>query len=875
MALSCTSEQRPHILFVDAYDSFSENIIALLRQLLHATVYVVKIDEQISRCEKEGGSQSLDCFDAVVIGPGPGSPDSASDVGHLDQIWHTATNFEVPVLGICLGFQSLCSRYGLAVTQLDLPCHGHARKVLHSDEDIFQDTGEVIATNYDSLGVHIRQSDEIQANESSAASLDGISRPGSPGSTSTSSFQELDVEVRLSKHALKVLAWNEDEYVMAVKHTSLPFWGVQFHPESCLSNETCSTLLSNWWHRARRHNQGHRNAKETNCIHLQDTVSDVSPAHLMEGSALRHCLDELTEHCTREVSFRCLDFRDSLGRLAGICQALSTEEATVMLESSKRGRFSIYAFTDNKTWLLEQRSNACHLQRKGIVDCTLRANIESTMEVVETFMSQRLARGGDPSVPFWGGLVGFLSYEGGLDLAIPKHFSPLIGHYPRVVPDLSLLWVDRSVVLDKETGRTFIQSLRANDDAWLSDMTARMILLQNEPDPKTSSPSHPPTTTSNITLPSHASYLSQIRSCQAHLHAGNSYELCLTTSTTITRPDRYPSASHHLYRSLQSTNPSPYSAYLSVGATTIQSSSPEQFLSWSRSVPHLDMMPMKGTLAKSPDVTPHVAKGMLSTPKEQAENLMIADLIRHDLHRSLCPNGTVEVKSLYDLVETENTYQLISHIRGHMPVTDPSSTCSNDRQEHRYRQILHYGHKALRTSLPPGSMTGAPKIRSCSILSELEQRNRGVYSGIIGYFDVGGGGCWSVAIRCAFSHESEDQVVDGGKKEEVACWCWRCDHCAERRGERVGGDAGQDGRSAEGVRLRRWLILKSNLVVISAFGSRSTASHLCKASGFGLLKGSTRDNPCQTKLYDIHIANQLNRLVVWGARSNHGCTFHA
>ena len=146
---------------------------------------------------------------------------------------------------------------------------------------------------------------------------------------------------------------------------------------------------------------------------------------------------------------------------------------------------------------------------------------------------------------------------------------------------------------------------------------------------------------------------------------------------------------------------------------------------------------------------------------------MIADLIRHDLHKSLAPEGTVEVKSLYELVETENTYQLISHIRGHMSLSEPKSDHSTmEQQKGRSRQILSYGHKALRSTLPPGSMTGAPKIRSCSILKELEQRHRGVYSGVIGYFDIGGGGSWSVAIRCAFSDDSEDEFVDGQRRKK-------------------------------------------------------------------------------------------------------------
>lgn len=64
-------------------------------------------------------------------------------------------------------------------------------------------------------------------------------------------------------------------------------------------------------------------------------------------------------------------------------------------------------------------------------------------------------------------------------------------------------------------------------------------------------------------------------------------------------------------------------------------------------------------------------------------------------------------------------------------------------------------------------MTGAPKKRSCEILRSLERRNRGVYAGVIGYFDVGGGGAWSVAIRCAFSpnHAAKGKATEGQGSE--------------------------------------------------------------------------------------------------------------
>jgi para-aminobenzoate synthetase len=114
---------------------------------------------------------------------------------------------------------------------------------------------------------------------------------------------------------------------------------------------------------------------------------------------------------------------------------------------------------------------------------------------------------------------------------------------------------------------------------------------------------------------------------------------------------------------------------------------------------------------------------------------MIVDLIRHDLSGVVGADKTW-VSKLMVIEEYETVYQLVSVIEGQLP--DPDL----DRDGPR-------GIDVLRSSLPPGSMTGAPKKRSCEILTDIEQRPRGVYSGVLGYMDVGGAGDFSVVIRTA------------------------------------------------------------------------------------------------------------------------------
>jgi para-aminobenzoate synthetase len=231
------------------------------------------------------------------------------------------------------------------------------------------------------------------------------------------------------------------------------------------------------------------------------------------------------------------------------------------------------------------------------------------------------------------------------------------------------------------------------------------------------------------------------------------------------------------------------------------SSSPERFLSWSRPKRKItnsnwhngkwsektsicQFRPIKGTVKKRtgdlshPYLTIREATDLLSTTKERAENLMIVDLIRHDLH-GVVGSGNVTVPKLMVVEEYATVFQLVSVVEGELVIDDSDdednvkddvavsetlSDCSDSNSSstsqcvssksdagHSTSAIEHSktGIDVLAASLPPGSMTGAPKLRSCQLLGHLENRYRGIYSGVVGYMDVGGGGDFSVVIRSA------------------------------------------------------------------------------------------------------------------------------
>lgn len=782
------------VLFIDAYDSFSENIAALLCQTLSVQVSMIHIDTRIEdlldkpvASRQEAVAIFVRQFDAVVLGPGPGNPELDSDVGLFSDIWKLAKHDLVPVIGICLGFQSLCLAYGGSISRLPEPCHGHAKRINHCGEDIFYDVGQVIATNYNSLEVKLGHCNSSMSQTQVMPSRNLSSTSSSSSLESMSSMQttpEPDLQSDPQKATMfsttprcpniRPLAWDEFGTLMSVRHTELPYWGLQFHPESCRSNTACRNIIKKWWEASMHWSKCVKYAKSTSKPHLSS--GHVWSRPMTPVNATRESLDigkiqksiptlyegmlALTTSCAPFVKSQSLDCPIRGSSVADFCKILSQNDQA-MLESTRKGRYSIYALPSSTDWRLEYNleTSTCTIIKSQQQTMQWKLKLLEVLDNIHRLVASRRAKDGHESLPFWGGFIGFFSYEAGLErLDISQERRPS----SPATPDISLLWVERSVVIDHVLDEVHVQSIRRNDSTWISDIVAKLTFLTCPTDSAAPRPKllQPLLASTHITLPNEETYKQKIKTCQSYLHSGDSYELCLTTEAQITLPCD-PSNSWLLYRNLRHHNPVPFSAFLHLGKTTILSSSPEQFLSWSRTTNTIDMIPMKGTVAKSPSMTAELAHSILASRKESAENLMIADLIRHDLYSTVGWHAAVDVVKLCEVVEHETVYQLVSHIRATLP---PSATTLSNPDEHR-RQIIHYGHKALRQTLPPGSMTGAPKKRSCEILQRLEQRRRGVYSGVLGYLDVGGGGAFSVCIRTAVSHADED--CEGRQKWRV------------------------------------------------------------------------------------------------------------
>lgn len=210
---------------------------------------------------------------------------------------------------------------------------------------------------------------------------------------------------------------------------------------------------------------------------------------------------------------------------------------------------------------------------------------------------------------------------------------------------------------------------------------------------------------------------------QEYIAAGDIYQVNLAQNFNTP----FHGNPYRLFEHLLARSPAPGGAFLDFGDMRILSASPELFLRIHGR--HITTRPIKGTRPRSRDPVrdEQLAFELLTDPKELAELVMITDLERNDLGQ-ICEYGSVAVTQLVQLERFAQVFHLVSTVEG----------------------MLRPGIDALdavRACVPGGSISGAPKRRACEIIRELEPCPRGIYTGLIGYFDDNGDAAFSLAIR--------------------------------------------------------------------------------------------------------------------------------
>jgi len=224
-------------------------------------------------------------------------------------------------------------------------------------------------------------------------------------------------------------------------------------------------------------------------------------------------------------------------------------------------------------------------------------------------------------------------------------------------------------------------------------------------------------------IPSPYKYENVISTIKTSLKKGDSYQI------NFTQPKQYRlnGKPFEMYLAMRETIHPHYGMYLNLERLQILSFSPERFFCTSDR--QIESFPMKGTRPRSHDIVmdERLASELYCSEKDRAEHLMIVDLIRNDIGK-VCEYGSVNVENLYGVYSFQTVHQMVSRVYGKL-------------------------HKSIKETdiikaiFPGGSITGAPKERSMEIIDFLEEYQRGIYTGALGYIHKNGDMDFNIGIR--------------------------------------------------------------------------------------------------------------------------------
>lgn len=290
-----------------------------------------------------------------------------------------------------------------------------------------------------------------------------------------------------------------------------------------------------------------------------------------------------------------------------------------------------------------------------------------------------------------------------------------------------------AVVIDHHRGSAEVQTATA-DPQWerwvrtaITDLNG--LFRHTGGQPGTGHHSAPPALSRIAVRDSRTHYLQKVRAAQEEIRQGNSYEVCLTTAVSAQLCGDPWAA----YTVLRRANRAPFTQYQFFPGpepVALLSTSPERFVQITAEG-RMRSEPIKGTRPRGtdPDSDAALKADLAAHPKDRAENVMIADLVRNDLSIHTVP-GSLRTERLCAVETYPTVHQMVSTISAQL---GPEAARA----------------AALAGAFPPGSMTGAPKLRTMEILRRLEGAPRGPYSGVAGYISDTGACDFSVLIRTA------------------------------------------------------------------------------------------------------------------------------
>jgi anthranilate synthase component 1 len=431
----------------------------------------------------------------------------------------------------------------------------------------------------------------------------------------------------------------------------------------------------------------------------------------------------------------------------GIYRKLSGDRpGTFLLESAEAGvwsRWSIVGAASRAT--LTARDGVAHWLGEPPVGVPTGGDpLLALRDTVATLRTPRLP--GLP--PLTGGMVGFLSW----DVVRRWERLPDTTADELAVPELCMSLATDLAVLDHSDGTVLLIANAINyddsdervDEAWADAVTRldRMTAELAAAAPSTVAVHAGPSAPSPRERSTRDEYVASVLAGKAAIRDGEVFQVVLAQRFDLDCP----ADALDVYRVLRASNPSPY---MYLYRTTdpdgrrldVVGSSPEALVkvTGNRVITH----PIAGTRWRGATAAEDVAlaEELLADTKERAEHLMLVDLSRNDLGR-VCDAGSVEVIDFMSVERYSHVMHLVSTVEGDLAAGRTA-------------------YDVLQATFPAGTLSGAPKPRAMEIIDDLEPVRRGLYGGVVGYFDVAGDMDMAIAIRTALLREGVAYVQAG------------------------------------------------------------------------------------------------------------------
>ncbi|KLT43908.1 putative 4-amino-4-deoxychorismate synthase [Cutaneotrichosporon oleaginosum] len=756
---SRTQPPLPRTVIIDYYDSYTNNLLILFTRLYSDAdvlrkVVVIKSDKYDWPTFKRDVLPYTDC---VIISPGPGRPDHPADIGFALELLRA---HPVPILGVCLGHQAMAVAFGGTIIHTPKITHGHEVRVVPVSPAL----GLFAAPEFP---------------EDARAGFDAVVY---------NSLAVGDVPPEL-----EVTAWSDprngsEPTIQGLMHKEYPIWGVQYHPES-ISSTRGAELLRAFVAQVHEHHGAppvfprleHRLVKA--CTYRVAASASAAPTRAPSPTG-----PGLAQYALRERKLAGGLERETAEIYERVVRADNARVGEIWLDGKSPSRPTTTSLGAPRfviTYCLSTRTVSLRT-RAGVQDVRLPRDETFFSWLNDAQMALQGRTGGEVG-GFRGGWAGWFTYEMKEESLAGYRGPACAGE--RV--DAVWAWVDtlveraedgawtvRGVVSDGgSTGGSELLDWLAKCGVYLGVSEAAFTeyassvegVLASSPESTMAPAAGFPTFRPRISGEEH---MARIDACREAIRQGESYELNQTMSFLASLD---PADAYATYLRLRSFNPAYYSTFMSFPSIPtpkgmglhVLSSSPERFLQITGG--EIEMRPIKGTarrvqpgqcvcvagrgcggtargsaacLEEGKRVDFERGRALSEDKKERAENLMIVDLIRSDL-LSCCVPSTVQVPQLIAL-ESYGVHNLVTTVRG--------------------RLAEHVGAvEATKRCFPPGSMTGAPKLRSVQLLDEFEARYaRGIYSGALGYFSLCGSADLSVVIRTMVLQGRDLSIGAGG-----------------------------------------------------------------------------------------------------------------